>query len=112
MPVYDYACAECGPFTVMRPMAECDAPHPCPGCGGTAARAWLTAPRLGAMSSARRAAFAANERSADSPFVASAADRAHRAGCTCCASPSAGSGKSGNGGAKGFPSRRPWMISH
>ena len=33
MPVYDYLCARCGPFTEMRPMAECDLPHKCPECG-------------------------------------------------------------------------------
>ena len=27
MPVYEYLCNECGPFTDMRPMAECDASH-------------------------------------------------------------------------------------
>ena len=24
MPVYEYLCNDCGPFTDMRPMAECD----------------------------------------------------------------------------------------
>ena len=28
MPVYDYLCADCGPFTMLRPMAEFDAPYP------------------------------------------------------------------------------------
>ncbi len=26
MPVYDYQCDDCGPFSEMRPMAECEKP--------------------------------------------------------------------------------------
>ena len=44
MPVYDYECESCGPFTFMRPMAQCDRPARCPQCGGKAPRAFLTAP--------------------------------------------------------------------
>ena len=32
MPVYEYLCNDCGPFTDMRPMAECDDPQDCPRC--------------------------------------------------------------------------------
>ena len=32
MPVYEYLCNDCGPFTDMRPMAECDDPQDCPQC--------------------------------------------------------------------------------
>ena len=32
MPVYEYLCNDCGPFTDMRPMAECDYPQDCPQC--------------------------------------------------------------------------------
>jgi putative FmdB family regulatory protein len=106
MPVYDYACEGCGPFTAMRPMAECDASHPCPECGEDAARAWLSAPRLGVMSPQRRNAFATNERSAQAPRSS------HGAGCACCTSSNAKFGKSGRNAAKSFPGKRPWMISH
>ncbi len=44
MPVYDYLCAKCGPFTDMRPMVESSLPLGCPGCGKKAPRAFLTAP--------------------------------------------------------------------
>src|SRR5271157_6606695 len=64
MPVYDYQCTRCGPFTDMRPMAEADRSHQCPTCGADAPRAYLTAPYLAAMSRERRLAHAANERSA------------------------------------------------
>ena len=38
MPVYEYLCDDCGPFTDMRPMAECDAPQDCPQCDGSSNR--------------------------------------------------------------------------
>lgn len=45
MPLYDYACADCGPFRAFRPMAEADRRQPCPGCGVPAVRS-LTTPYL------------------------------------------------------------------
>ena len=33
MPVYDYLCEACGPFSEMRPMVECEKPSECPHCG-------------------------------------------------------------------------------
>src|SRR5882672_12586656 len=64
MPVYDYLCSDCGPFTDLRPMAESDAPLRCPGCGVLAPRAFLTAPHFAIMSAEGRLAHATNERSA------------------------------------------------
>lgn len=35
MPVYDYRCRGCGhTFDRLRPLAEADAPGPCPTCAG------------------------------------------------------------------------------
>ncbi len=34
MPVYDYLCTACGPFTDMRPMADCDLSNDCPIAAG------------------------------------------------------------------------------
>ena len=45
MPLYDYKCAECGPFDVWRKMAEVTTPLACPSCGATAARVF-TAPNI------------------------------------------------------------------
>jgi len=91
-------------------MASYAAPHPCPGCGAAAPRALLSMPALGMMDAGRRAALATNERSAHAPEVSSRTGR-HPAGCGCCTS-----GRTGLAGApgavKGFPSKRPWMISH
>lgn len=104
MPVYDYACETCGPFTVLRPMAQFKDPHDCPDCGGSSPRAFLTAPNLAAMDAGRRKAHATNERSAHAPRRSSG----HGAGCGCCG----GAKTKTPAAAKGFPSARPWMISH
>ena len=67
MPVYEYLCNDCGPFTDMRPMAECDAPQDCPHCAIEAPRVILTAPAFFCMPSDKRKAHATNERSANAP---------------------------------------------
>lgn len=53
MPLYEYDCPGCGPFTESRPMARSAAPAPCPACGGGAARV-LSATAVG-RSRGRRA---------------------------------------------------------
>lgn len=111
MPVYDYECERCGPFTWMRPMSECDLPAECPRCGDDAPRAFLTAPHL-AMATERRLAYATNEKSAHMPRRVSDSARLHGAGCGCCGGQAKRTAKRGKNGAKGFPTRRPWMISH
>ncbi len=63
MPVYEYLCNDCGPFTDMRPMAECDAPQDCPQCESASPRVILTAPNFFCMPSDKRKAHATNERS-------------------------------------------------
>ena len=105
MPVYDYACQACGPFTVMRPMAQFQDPHDCPDCGSECGRAFLTAPNLASMDAGRRRAHATNERSAHAPRTSSG----HGAGCGCCSGAKATTNPTA---AKGFPKARPWMISH
>ena len=84
MPVYDYLCSDCGPFTEMRPMSECDAPLRCPSCSRLAPRAFLTAPNLATMSGERRLAHATNERSAHAPQNLAGFKAKHGAGCSCC----------------------------
>ena len=117
MPVYDYLCDRCGSFTEMRPMSDSALPHECPGCGKDAPRAFLTAPYFAAMSAERRLAHATNERSASSPKVLSGLNGSHGGGCGCCSGKSlrykkGAQGGASRGGAKSFPARRPWMISH
>ncbi|WP_183505871.1 FmdB family zinc ribbon protein [Methylobacterium brachythecii] len=109
MPVYDYSCETCGPFTVLRPMAQYADPHDCPDCGGTCRRAFLTAPRIAGMDAGLKAAHATNERSRHEPRRSSR----HGAGCSCCKNTTSSGTKSGSSGtAKSFPAARPWMISH
>ena len=112
MPVYDYLCGDCGSFTEMRPMAECERPFECPSCGHDAPRAYLTAPRLSGMSAERRLAHATNERSAHAPSTLTGMDKGHGAGCSCCSGKSSRMTRRGKNGSKSFPSSRPWMISH
>lgn len=45
MPLYDYACADCGPFRALRPMSESTRAQPCPRCAVAAPRR-LAAPML------------------------------------------------------------------
>ena len=114
MPVYDYLCNDCGPFTDMRPMAECDDPKTCPHCETSSPRVILTAPNFLCMPADRRKAISINERSAHAPKTLDQYKASHGPGCGCC------TGKTKparlvtrtKSGAKGFPTARPWMISH
>jgi putative FmdB family regulatory protein len=112
MPVYEYLCAECGPFTQMRPMAECDLPSDCPRCAREVPRVMLTAPHCSTLSAQSRLAHATNERSAHAPRTLSSLKRAHGAGCACCSSRSSRLAYRAKSGSKSFPTTRPWMISH
>jgi putative FmdB family regulatory protein len=112
MPVYDYLCGRCGPFTEMRPMADCDLPQRCPQCRKRAPRAFLTAPYCAAMSAERRLAHATNEKSAAAPQTLSGLKQAHGVGCGCCSGKRNGKAERARNGAKSFPTKRPWMLSH
>jgi putative FmdB family regulatory protein len=70
MPTYDYECADCGPFSEIRPMAEFELPQPCPDCGEPAPRL-LTLAAIGG--------------GAQQGEAGTAAPRAHMGGCACCA---------------------------
>ena len=81
MPNYDYRCPACGPFTMMRPMAEFHKPCACPDCGAEASRMVLNAPAVAGMDPARRSVLASSERDASHRGPVGAA---HPAGCGCC----------------------------
>jgi len=111
MPTYDYRCAECGDFSMLRSISRRDDPCLCPSCGTSAPRALIAAPAFASMSAATRTAHATNERSAHAPRES----RQHGAGCGCCSSGSSGSSVKLAGRAdavKGNAAGRPWMISH
>jgi putative FmdB family regulatory protein len=88
MPVYEYACAECGSLTVIRPLNLSFEPHRCPGCGELAARAMLTVPAFAALPPASLPVPGAS-RVDEHPAVVIAALNNVRA----------------------FPCKRPWMVS-
>ncbi|UGV27531.1 zinc ribbon domain-containing protein [Rhodopseudomonas boonkerdii] len=113
MPVYEYLCDDCGPFTDMRPMAECDDPQFCPICTISSPRVILTPPAFFCMPSDKRKAHATNERSTHAPQTVAEYKAKHAPGCGCCSGkkPSRLMKKTATG-AKSFPTARPWMISH
>ena len=113
MPIYDYLCDHCGSFSVLRPIDQRDAGCRCPTCEGDARRAILSAPALSSMTAHARAAHAANERAAHAPRTSAEYQASrHPPGCGCCSSKKSRATVRSADGAKGFPTKRPWMISH
>lgn len=118
MPTYDYACPSCGGFDAIRSLAARNEPCACPACGVEATRVFVSAPRLACTSPEQRRAFDTNELAQHAPRSSrdtgeNYARLRHPAGCGCCS----GGGKRGAtvtapNGAKAFPGKRPWMISH
>lgn len=111
MPVYEYQCPLHGEFELLRPMSEYQQEQPCPQCGAGAPRVLLRAPLLAAVPTARLKAHQANEASRHEPRVAS--QSGHSVACRCCNGNTARViGKRPAPAPRGFPTRRPWMISH
>lgn len=114
MPTYDYACKSCGGFDAIRPLSARDQPAACPDCGAASPRVFAAAPRLQLLEAGTRSAMDVNERARHEPKRSGEYPRMrHPAGCGCC---STGARRSSTvtaaNGAKAFPSKRPWMISH
>ena len=54
-----------------------------------------------------------NERARHEPKISGSYQRMrHPAGCGCCSTGKRGATVTAANGAKAFPSKRPWMISH
>jgi putative FmdB family regulatory protein len=68
MPVYVFACHECGPFELTRPMAEAGSRACCPTCQREARRVF-TPPRLTRLAAPMRRAMETEEASAHEPRV-------------------------------------------
>jgi putative FmdB family regulatory protein len=68
MALYAFICAACGPFDLVRPMADASAPARCPACGAPGRRVF-SPPRLRLLATPRRAALETEERSAHEPEV-------------------------------------------
>jgi putative FmdB family regulatory protein len=114
MPTYDYDCARCGPFEALRRLAQRDEACACPSCGGAAPRVFVHAPRLELLAGDTRRALEVNERAAHQPRSSSEGygRLRHPSGCGCCSPSRRGGTVTSAAGAKTFPNRRPWMISH
>ncbi|MFT3799692.1 MAG: zinc ribbon domain-containing protein [Burkholderiaceae bacterium] len=112
MPTYDFRCAECGDFPVMRPMSRRDEPCSCPRCGTAAVRVMISAPMYAGMDPGRRLAMATNEKARHAPVSSAEYKARHGAGCGCCGGRRASGTLTSPAGAKSFPGRRPWQISH
>ena len=113
MPTYDYACADCGGFDAYRQVAARNDPAVCPDCGTDSPRVFSTAPRLALLDSGTRNAMDANERARHEPKSSRDYQRLrHPSGCGCCVPGKRGPTQTAANGAKAFPSKRPWMISH
>jgi putative FmdB family regulatory protein len=98
VPFYAFSCAACGPFDVLRPMADAGTPAACPACGGDAARVF-SAP-ASTIRSPGAVADAVDERSRHAPQrVTREVGGSHGHGHDH------GHGGHRSGG-------RPWQISH
>ena len=113
MPTYDHDCPSCGGFEAFRPLSERNQPAACPHCGTASPRVFASAPRLALMSSTTRAAIGINERAQHEPKRSGDYARLkHPPGGGCCGSGRSKATVTAPNGAKAFPSKRPWMISH
>jgi len=117
MPTYEYDCSRCGGFDALRSIARRNDPAACPACGADAQRVIGSAPQLSRVAPATRLAIETNERAANAPR--SSRDPSpgyqrlkHPAGCGCCTSGIRSATVRSPSGAKSFPAKRPWMISH
>ena len=68
MPIYEFECADHGPFELTRPMAQVREPAPCPECGEQGKRL-LSAPSVPTGSVVGRRAAAVHERSQHAPRI-------------------------------------------
>jgi putative FmdB family regulatory protein len=68
MAIYAFSCEDCGPFELLRPMAEAGAPANCPSCGASARRVF-TPPGLALLAAPLRSALNEEDKSAHEPDV-------------------------------------------
>lgn len=118
MPLYDYYCAACGPFTALQKMSQYQEPMQCNSCGSLSERL-ISVPHFALLSKNQRVAHERNEQSAYAP-------RAMQRSCGCTGQHSC---KPPANIAKGKPTpasdsqsaglqmqtkrtARPWMLSH
>ena len=106
MPVYEYSCEECGPFTKLRGFDQSGEPANCPDCGALSPKVFSVI-HLRAMRPENRKAWERNERSAHAPHVCGA-------GCSH-QQPSSKKNRPGEKPVMQASSKRnsrPWMLGH
>jgi putative FmdB family regulatory protein len=118
MPLYEFNCPECGPFSELRTIAQRNLPIQCPECSRKAARQ-VTSPNLALMAPNLRQAHARNEKSQHEPTVRTSHSCGSR--CGCGTNPGVKLGKSnrslevpklGKFQTTRKKSMRPWMLGH
>jgi putative FmdB family regulatory protein len=108
MPVYEYNCDECGPFTKMRSLDQSGEPANCPECGTSSPKIFSLI-NLRSMRPENYSAWERNERSMHAPHVCGAgcshgyAKPKPRA-TTAIAKPALQTSSKRNS--------RPWMLGH
>jgi putative FmdB family regulatory protein len=118
MPLYEYECVSCGPFSALRKMSESSLSALCGGCGSESGRI-ISVPNFALMAKAKKAAYERNEKSAHEPK----AIKRSSCGCagthTCQATTKVNKeGKSNSqpeGGGFQMQTKRtarPWMLGH
>lgn len=106
MPIYQYTCADCGPFENAAPISRFADPCDCPTCGALSPRNLLSVPQLSKLAPSARNAHAVNERSAHSP------KRAKANGLKPMGPKINGKALTRADGSKSLSGGRPWMLSH
>lgn len=108
MPVYEFECRDCGPFTELRSLDRSSLPANCPGCGELAPKVFSVI-NLRAMRPENRRAHELNERSAHAPHVCgSGCSHGH-------AKPKSRVKKQPDKPALQYSTKqnsRPWMLGH
>lgn len=117
MPIYEYACTDCGSFTRLARLSDSAEPAACPACGELAPRV-ISAPSLSLMTAENRGKWERNEKAQHEPR------RARRSSCGCTGAHTCGTGANKNkassetaGTTPKFQQQtkktaRPWMLGH
>lgn len=106
MPIYEYDCEECGPFTKMRNFDHSSEPANCPECGASSPRIFSII-NLRSMHPENRTAWEHNERSAHAPHVCGA-------GCSHAKPKPPAKTPGGKPALQSSAKQnsRPWMLGH
>ena len=108
MPVYEFECAVCGPFTELRRLDRSILPANCPHCGKVSPKIFSVI-HLRALRPENRVAHERNERSAHAPHVCgSGCSHGH-------AKPKSRANKQSDKPPLPYstkPNSRPWMLGH